>query len=60
METETPGLTGFYTRLRFLMHESKEVGLGLIPSSLKCMFGAYFVSPERSEPWERAQLCHKR
>src|SRR6267378_8050446 len=57
LETETPGMTGFCPRLCFLVDESEELGLRLIPSSWKCLCRAGFVQPEHPEPRERANFA---
>ena len=50
LETETPSMTGLCPHLCFLVDESEELGLRVIPSSWKCLFGTGFVQPEHPEP----------
>ena len=57
LETETPGMTGFFTFVCFLVQEPKEAGRRHIHSCWKCFLRAYFVLPEHPEPRERANFA---
>src|SRR5713101_9569409 len=50
-------MTGFWSRLCFLVDESEEAGLRLIRLSWKCLFRASFVQPEHPEPREHATVA---